>query len=296
MPRSAARVAVVVVSLAVATGLVVVARRRATQTGAETHGLVLGANVARDAGEYARARGCGAARSSPTGDAMTTADGRTFHVWGPSSYDEAHAWPVVIAFHGWSSNGAAFAKWFAMEKHTNGEAFVVYPDSRGAQWDYAGSRDLDFVADILEKLAEVWCIDRGRVLAFGFSYGGRFANHLGCKRPDLVRAVVVGGGAWDTETGCAPLPVLVIHRTNDPSMRFAGGREAASRWASIDGCSADIAEVDGPRGCVAYRGCREGAVTFCEDRHGDASWPAGWNHTVREEYRALAWRWFSEIR
>lgn len=244
----------------------------------------------------ARAQGCGVEKKSPRSEAMTTSSGRTFHVWGPDDYDAGHAYPVVLAFHGWSSNGRAFAKWFEMEKHVDGAAFVAYPDSEGDQWDYAGTTDTDFVAAIVDRMAETWCVDRARVLAVGFSYGARFVNHLGCKRPDVVRAIVPGGGAWDKESECVqPMPVLVIHRTNDPTMRIAGGRDAAARWAKIDGCSRETLFVDFDRGCSAFRDCAAGAVTFCEDAFVDPSWPAGWNHTVRAEYRALAWRWFLEV-
>lgn len=241
------------------------------------------------------APGCGKKQHRPVGEALETSAGRTFHVWGPDDYDMNRAYPIVLAFHGWSSNGRAFQKWFEMEKHVDGAAFVAYADSRGPQWDYTGAKDTDFAAAMVEQLAESWCVDRARVLAVGFSYGARFVNHLGCTRADLVRAIVAGGGAWDDETGCKPMPVLVIHRPNDPSMSFARGKEAAARWAKVDGCTTEVANVDHEHGCTAYRGCAQGAVTFCEDRFVDSSWPTGWNHTIREEYRSLAWSWFLDV-
>ena len=245
-----------------------------------------------------RARGCGASRPAPgDGTTMTTPNLRTFHVWGPASYDDTRPYPVVLAFHGWYSKGRELAKWFKMQDHVDGAAFTVYPDSDGPKWDFAGAQDLDFTAEVLEMLANSWCIDRSRVLAFGFSYGGRFVNHLGCKRPDLVTAISSGGGAWDAEAGCVgPLPVLVTHRTRDQTMVIAGGKAAGARWATIDGCSTETEETDAAHGCVGYRGCTSGSVTFCEDTHHDPSWSRAWNHTVREEYRDLTWRWFEELR
>ena len=252
--------------------------------------------AATHAAPTARAPGCGTKTASPSGDALTTRGGRTFHVWGPASYDESRPYPVVLTFHGWGSNGRDFAKWFKMEEHVEGAAFTVYPDSRGANWDFAGTKDLDFTAELLEMLADAFCIDRARVLAFGFSYGGRLVHHLGCKRPDLVRAIAAGGSSWDRESGCAPLTVLVTHRTRDETMVIAGGKESAARWAKIDGCSATTEDTDTAHECFGYRGCAAGSVTFCEDTHDDPKWPRSWNHTVREEYRALVWRWFTELR
>lgn len=275
-------------------------RASAPSSGGSGTAIGLVTDTTADAAPAARAPGCANAnapsRESPTRAAMTTPSGRSFHVWGPSSYDASRPYPVVLAFHGWSSNGRDFAKWFKMEEHVAGAAFVVYPDSRGVQWDFSGASDLDFTGDILEGLGRAWCVDRARVLAVGFSYGGRFVNHLGCKRPDLVRGIVAGGGSWDPEKDCSPMAVLVVHRTRDETMPITGGKSAALRWSKVDGCESRTQETDAAHGCTAYRGCAHGSVTFCEDTHHDPSWSRSWNHTIREEYRELAWQWFRELR
>jgi poly(3-hydroxybutyrate) depolymerase len=218
-------------------------------------------------------------------------------VWLPEGYDTAHPYPIVLAFHGWYTNGRDFEAWFKMEDHDQG-AFTVYPDSLGPTWDIGGSRDLDFVADIVEAMSNAYCIDRARIFALGFSYGGKFVHHLGCKRPGLVRAISVGDGSWALEKDCATsaLPVLVTHRTRDHDELVDWGRDAALRWATIDGCSAAAEISDAAHGCVTYLGCTApGTVTFCEDTHFDPKWPKDWNHTSREEYRALTWTWFKSV-
>lgn len=295
----AARVAVVIAAVGAAIALAWRVSPQARGSHASSAKIYLpGAASADGPAPSARAPGCGKRHHRPVGESLETSGasgGRTFHVWGPNDYDASKTYPIVLAFHGWSSNGRAFQKWFEMEKYVDGAAFVAYADSRGPQWDYSGTKDTDFAAAMIDQLAESWCVDRARVLAVGFSYGARFVNHLGCTRSDLVRAIVAGGGAWDDETGCKPMPVLVIHRPNDPSMSFARGKEAAARWAKVDGCSTDVAVVDREHGCTAFRVCTKGAVTFCEDSFVDSSWPNGWNHTIRDEYRSLAWSWFLEV-
>lgn len=218
---------------------------------------------------------------------------RKFFVWGPT--EDGHEKPIVLAFHGWGSNGRQFQEWFTMEKHVDGKAFVVYPDAQGDNWDYDGNRDIDFVTGILDSLAANYCVDRNHVLAVGFSYGGRFANHLGCRAPNLVRGIVVAGSRWDAkETSCvSPIPVLVVHRTHDETMKIAGGRDAAERWSRIAACTGQAPIANG---CVASTGCASGAVTFCEDIHFDPEWPKAWNHTMREPYQDLAWQWLEQLR
>lgn len=244
-----------------------------------------------------RSRGCAAPREALIGETIATKSARTFHVWGPSGYDRTRSYPVVLAFHGWGSNGRDFEKWFTMESFVGGAAFVVYPDAKGANWDYHGNVDLDFTEEILDAVSDAWCIDRAHVLAMGFSYGARFVHHLGCKRPSLVRAVVAGGGNWDWETDCkGPMQMLVVHRTADTTIPIKEAKEAAERWAKIDACSRGTVVTDSAYGCFAYPDCAAASVTFCEDTHSDPSWPNAWNHTVREEYRALAFEWFAKLR
>jgi poly(3-hydroxybutyrate) depolymerase len=233
--------------------------------------------------------------NGPRNISYATRSGRTFHVWLPDGYVATHPYPVVLAFHGWYTNGRDFASWFKMEEHDQG-AFTVYPDSLGPTWDIGGTRDLDFVADIVEAMSNAYCIDRPRVFALGFSYGGKFVHHLGCKRPGLVRAISVGDGSWASEKDCAALPVLVTHRTRDHDELVDWGRNAAQRWAKIDGCSPNADVSDAAHGCVTYRDCTATTtVTFCEDTHFDPTWPKDWNHTIREEYRSLTWSWFKSV-
>lgn len=240
----------------------------------------------------ARSAGCGKATERAKGTDLA-AGGRHFSLWGPASGTEAK--PIVLAFHGWGSNGRQFQQWFEMEKRVEDEAYVVYPDADGPNWDYTGDKDIRFVIAMVEEVAASYCVDTSRVLAVGFSYGGRFVNHLGCRAPALVRGIVIAGSRWDAEeTTCvAPIPVLVTHRTRDTTMPIAGGREAAERWAKLERCTGTQPISNG---CLAWTGCEAGAVTFCEDRHYDPEWPRSWNHTMRESYELLAWRWFEQLR
>ncbi|HRH00275.1 MAG TPA: hypothetical protein PLR99_28725, partial [Polyangiaceae bacterium] len=223
--------------------------------------------------------------------------GRTFHVWTPSAYDGRRRLPVVVVFHGWYATGKAFQAWFKMEEHVRGEAIVVYPDAAGPMWSLVDERDTTFVAALLDDVTATYCADRARVLAFGFSFGGKFTHKLGCTSTNLVKAIAVGDGSLGGGlAGCGHLPVLVTHRTRDDDERFAWGKTAAEAWAGVNGCAKETDATDPAHGCVAYRGCKPGAlVTFCEDTYFNPSWPRDWNHTVREEYRDLTWAWFARL-
>lgn len=251
--------------------------------------------------------GCGLERSSPAGE-ESKVDGRSVWTYGPKSYDATHAYPLVLTLHGYGGNGRDFEKWFEMEKYTNGAAFVVYPNAGhpttgfgqggGGVWDFRGEEDVTFLANVLEAVSRDYCIDRTRVLVFGFSFGSKMSQHFGCRRPDLVKAAAAGAGSWAQKTPeCGrPIPVMVVHRTKDDNELVSWAKEASERWAKVDRCSSDTEPSELGHNCIKHKDCAPGSsVTFCEDTWFDPSWQKSWNHTVRPEYLALVWTWFEAL-
>lgn len=249
---------------------------------------------------------CGVAQADAISADFTTPKGRTFHVWGPTSYDPNKTYPVVMVFHGWYANGEAFQSWFEMEKYVQNEAFVVYPDAVNGLWDVNGTKDLLFFDEMIKQLGETYCIDPSRVLAFGFSYGGHFVDHLGCKRAGYVKAIMVGdGGPGGDRLHCGRLPVLVTTRTHDTDEYPAYGVNVASGWTGLNKCGAaggKVPQTNPDNGedmgwCVTHASCKNpGGLTYCEDTSTFAAGsPPEWNHTVREYYRSFAYKWFAAL-
>ena len=242
-----------------------------------------------------------AACGTPMPDAIkapyTTPSGRKFHVWGPSGYDPSKTYPVVLMFHGIQATGDGFETWFQMEKYVQNEAFVVYPDAKGGFWDLNGTTDLLFFDEVMKQLGETYCINPSRVLGFGFSYGGYFANVLGCKRAGYVKAISVGdGGYGGNGQKCGRLPVLVTSRTHDHDEPVSHGKNAAAQWTGLNKCATATDVADAQMNCVSQQACSSpGGVTFCEDTFFDPSWQVEWNHTVREPYRAFTYSWFKAL-
>jgi poly(3-hydroxybutyrate) depolymerase len=239
---------------------------------------------------------CGTAQPRAIGMKYTTPSGRTYHVWGPSNYDPNKTYPVVMTFHGWYADGAAHEAWFKMEDYTEDEAFVVYPDAVAGLWDLAGTTDLVFFDDMVKQIGETYCINPSRILGFGFSYGGRFMSHLGCKRAGYVKAISLGAAGGANDGKCGRLPVLVTARTADTDELPAWGKAASQNWAALDKCAMATTVSDATMNCVSHPGCKTpGDVTFCEDTFFDPNWPKDWNHTVRETYRSFTWKWFKAL-
>ncbi len=242
--------------------------------------------------------GCGMPQADASGTTITAPSGRKLHIWGPSGYQKANPYPVVMMFHGIQSSGPDFESWFTQEKFVNNEAFVVYLDAaNNGYWDTDGDTDLVYFDEAVKKLGETYCIDPSRVFGFGFSWGAYFANHLGCKRAGYVRAVMAGeGGYGGGVTGCGRLPVLIVNRTADTSNEpVSRGKNAEADWIKLDVCGASTS-MDTTMNCTTHTACKNpgGTVTFCEDTSslsGIPGYDPSWDHTVTEPYRTYAWTW-----
>src|SRR5262249_44991251 len=147
---------------------------------------------------------------------------------------------VVFVHHGFTMSGEIMRTLTNYQALADQDGFVVaFPDGVGTTWN-AGTGvcgaggfssgtadDFGFVAAMLEDLAADQCIDRPHVFLTGFSMGGYFSNHIGCKRPDLVTAVAPHSGGGPP-AGCVPgpKPVMIIHGTADPLITYTCGVQA----------------------------------------------------------------------
>jgi poly(3-hydroxybutyrate) depolymerase len=240
-------------------------------------------------------------RSIASGTELRTPAGpswaaRPFLVFPPKSWDGRRPLPVVFAFHGFHTSGRAFESWVHFEDYVEDAAIVVYPEAQGMVWRLGGG-ELLYVDDMIATLENELCVDEAHLYAFGFSYGGKLVHELGCTRSGPLRAIAVADASWPDKhvTTCGrPIPVLITHRRDDDDEKIAWGRAAEERWQGINRCAADADVVDAAHGCTTHRGCTApGETTFCEDTFFDRRWKHDWNHTVREEYRALTWAWFA---
>jgi polyhydroxybutyrate depolymerase len=239
---------------------------------------------------------CGMARGVTQGETFTTAGGRTFHVWGPKNYDPNKTYPVLFTYHGWYATARGFQSWFKMDSYVGEDAFTVYPDAINTVWDLGGNSDLLFFDEMVAMLGQTFCIDPSHVYAFGFSFGGKFMNHLGCNRAGHVRAIAIGAGSGGgAMQGCGRLPVLFVHRTHDPDELISWARSAETVWSGTNACAPATALLNPEFNCTTRQGCMApGSVTFCEDTDYDPTWQADWHHTVRENYRAFLWSYLKK--
>ncbi len=186
-----------------------------------------------------------------------------------------HPLPLLIALHGYGGTGAGFERDTGFSAIADRDRFaVVYPDAHGPEWIINGSdRDVDFISQLIARVASLACIDPRRVYATGVSNGGRMAARLGCELSGKLAAIAPVAGGYSTLPACQPerpVSVLEIHGTADTTVPYEGrGPEHEGAvlpwvfaWASRDGCALAPTKAKIAAHTVRYTwsGCRGGST------------------------------------
>lgn len=144
----------------------------------------------------------------------------------PESLSKANRFPLLVWLHGVGEAGNE--NWrqltYIMDEvetweNTKGtlDCFILAPQCPrdNAAW---GEPMLDLVAQLMDRTAEAWPIDRSRIYASGVSGGGTACWKLAARRPDSFAALLpmasAGGGEIAPEP-LAKIPIWAFHVTGD---------------------------------------------------------------------------------
>jgi polyhydroxybutyrate depolymerase len=235
---------------------------------------------------------------------------RTYLLHVPDSYDPSVPSPLVVSMH-------AGATWPAHQKNLTGwnrladeHGFLVaYPAGNRQFVNVARvwytfergpglERDVQFIAELIDKLESEFNIDPNRIYADGMSNGGGMAFAVACSLSNRIAAVGMVAPAqslppdWCRST--RPVPMMAFHGDADRLAPYEGGplgdpfnpvkpvfpaiRDFVAEWAMRNQCSANGFETtvvpDATR--LEYRECAEGAaVVLYTLLGGGHSWPGG---------------------
>jgi polyhydroxybutyrate depolymerase len=251
-----------------------------------------GANLDSRLARAGRSAGCGRTSGWREGAATLSVTGKTrdLLVRLPAGYDANVAYPLLFGFHGAGSTGAKYEPEFALAAAWRDKAIIVYPTALTVTadgpttWRRDSDDDLLFLDAMIGQLGDSLCIDRGRIFVAGFSSGGYFANTVGCRRGDTVRAIVTAaGGDRDFANQCrGTLAVHITIGVQDTVVPYGGepgvsnlqhAQRARDHFVAANGCSPQTRPVE-PAPCVEYQGCKsDSPVIYCEHAGGH-TWPA----------------------
>lgn len=227
----------------------------------------------------------------------------------PAKYEADKGTPLVLNFHGFTSDGWQQQILTRMDATSEARGFIVaYPSGVASSWN-AGQccgtawldavDDIGFVKDLIAKIADEYCIDPKRIYATGMSNGGFISHRIGCEMADTFAAIAPVAGVLGVPNGqcnpSRPVPVLHFHGTSDPlvpynggypilkldmagTLNFRGVPETIQTWRNLNGCigEPDIIYSKGDAVCERWSNCSPGAeVTLCTIEKGGHTWPGG---------------------
>lgn len=229
--------------------------------------------------------------SACPGEAPCTLPGGSYRLRLPAGWDGSRPLPVLVFLHGYrgSADEVAADEGLTAELDRRGTALIApqgaAAERRGASWSFPGKAetgrdDIAFIESVVEDAGRRIPIDRGRLVASGFSVGGSMTWYLACQGHGMFRAYApVAGAFWVPEpTDCpaGPQALRHVHGLADATVPMTGravggpGRtyrqgdvmRSFATWKQVDGCPAAPSRMDEEMGlaCETWdaAACRSG--------------------------------------
>ncbi|MFT2091037.1 alpha/beta hydrolase family esterase [Paraglaciecola sp. 2405UD69-4] len=230
---------------------------------------------------------------------IVAADERYFKIFVPEEYNQDKSYPLVLNFHGTSSDPFSQEALTEFEKSAQKEQFIVasplalFTRKKGGPitWnvDYElGPDDVLFASNLIEHISNVYNIDASRVYAAGFSGGARMSSRLACDIPQKIAAIAPVAGLRFPDN-CQPnqaIPVISFHgekdtinhyilQKNSPVYWKMGIPESLDKWVKNNHCKQfDIDIYSETVEKHRYTGCDAGAdILFYKSSIAGHTWP-----------------------
>jgi polyhydroxybutyrate depolymerase len=215
---------------------------------------------------------------------------RGYDLQVPGSYDDSSPIPLVLDFHGYTSDKwqQALISGFAGKSEEAGFA-VAWPNGYGGSKSWNGGDiccgqaqaegldDVGLAKAIVQQISDAMCIDPKRIYATGISNGGAFSHRLACEAADVFAAVAPVAYPLDFNpfSQCQPsrpIGIMHLHGRNDPVVPYGGGLtsvavvESFAYWSQANGCNdqAEVSYSKGTSACETHDDCGASVeVTLC---------------------------------
>ncbi len=212
----------------------------------------------------------------------------------PDDYDNTRPYNLVIAWHQLDGNDKQMYDqnfyWIKDIPEAASSTIFVAPNGEkngtpctgmsvaegGCGWPDSNGSNVALADAVVAEVEANFCIDKNRIFANGWSYGGSMSYRTACSRPldggeaDWgVRAVAVYNGAAQLSSGgCMPSKSVAFyasHGTDDNVLGYDGGVSMATTYAELNGCMVMTpTRANGNHVCTNFMGCEaDYPVEFC---------------------------------
>lgn len=224
--------------------------------------------------------GCAKTRTLQNGTNTLTFNGasRNYILGVPTSYDNNKPYRLVLAYAwaGGSASQVVSTNYFTFATQDSKNTIFAAPDAADGAGSWSNS-DVAFTDAIVAELEADLCIDKSRVFATGFSFGGAMAMALACTRADVFRAVAFFSGADLTNSCPTTLTKPIAYYASQASQDANGmsrtnpmtGEMKQAQFAVVNGCTPEPSSTTFPASgqphtCTNYKNCSSGHPTeYC---------------------------------
>lgn len=248
-------------------------------------------------------------------DAPCEIDGGFYHAAAPEG---AGPHPAVIFLHGWGGLAdRTIANRGLVAPFLERDYAVIAPQGmprrtgqKGGSWNaFASPERRDGVAFIRAAVADAtgrFALDRGRIVAAGFSGGGMMVWRIACDAPgDYAAYAPIAGLLWRPlpEECAGPIRMLHVHGWTDPVVPIEGRSVAGGRITQGDlfvgldllreasGCvrdDPDVTEAEGDYWLRGWTDCADGASLEFALHSGGHMIPKGWAGFMMDWFEGLS--------
>jgi len=171
---------------------------------------------------------------------------RQFTIYSSSKIKANEKVPLLLNFHG--SGMTALEHMFYTNTNALAEEkgfIVVYPQGLNNDWnvgfeqDYDnGTKDVEFIQTLIQKLQKHYPIDVDKIYATGLSRGAFFIQRLVAELPNTIKGFISVGAPMPNEVknrmqSAEPVKAMYVHGTADEIV-YANGLDGA--YLSINEC------------------------------------------------------------
>jgi polyhydroxybutyrate depolymerase len=254
---------------------------------------------------------------------------RDYILYVPASYVAGTQAPLVLNFHGYTSN--AFEQMFYgdfrpiadtagfLVVHPNGTVDQIGNQHWNVGWGTSTVDDVGFTNALIDTLSAHYDINQDRIYSTGMSNGGFMSYKLACDLSNRIAAIASVTGSMNTGQPATcnpqhPMPVMEVHGTADPTVAYDGTLffvsipNVLAYWVNFNSCDTppvinSIPDIDPTDGCTAEHQLFSNGTNGVEVEHykiigGVHAWPgtafggAGTNQDINASKEI--WRFFSK--
>ena len=243
---------------------------------------------------------------------------RSYKLYVPAIYTGNTAVPLVLNFHGYTSNSTEQMIYGNFRNIADTANFlVVHPQGTldntntthfNVGWGTSTVDDVGFTEALIDSLSAAYSINQNRIYSVGMSNGGFMSFRLACELSNKIAAVgsVTGSMTPSTLGNCNashPMPIIQIHGTTDPTVPYNGSAgwtasitNVLNHWGTFNNCSTvptvvNVPNINLPDGSTVEKYTYENGDNCSEVVHfkvtnGQHTWPgsiinlAGTNYDI----------------